>query len=159
MIWHNIVWDMIKLWDMTSETYVTLNMHIHYHVNWLWSVFDQVVEGGSSLTSIVQAHVSFLLTTDRGISTETCGADDLFPPNELWFGSEIDTNCAVVYNLHLDVWLMGCVIECSCLAYGERGGQWWRVLSGHWLSCTGFWHHLLYLTCLMHGLLFLHLSA
>ena len=37
------------------------------------------------------------------MDTEICEVDDVFPPNGLWFGSDTYTNCAVTYNLNLDV--------------------------------------------------------
>ena len=35
----------------------------------------------------------------------------------------------------------------------------WPALSGHWLSCTGYWHYLLCMKWLMYGILLLHLST
>ena len=30
----------------------------------------------------------------------------MFPPDDLWFGSDTHTNYAVIYDLYLDVWLV-----------------------------------------------------
>ena len=44
-------------------------------------------------------------TTYRGVGTETCGVDNVFPPDDLWFG--LDT-CDSLYEciiwLYLDPW-------------------------------------------------------
>ena len=42
------------------------------------------------------------LNTGRGIGTETFKADNVFRSDDIWFGSDADTNCAVVYDLYLD---------------------------------------------------------
>ena len=44
------------------------------------------------------------LDIGRGIGTETSEADYVFPPDDLRFGSDTDTNCVVVYELYLDFW-------------------------------------------------------
>ena len=68
------------------------------------------MEGGSSLTPMVPAHLSGPLNTGRGIGTETCGVEEAFSPDDPWFGSDTYTNCAMIYNSYFDVWLMGYVI-------------------------------------------------
>ena len=65
-------------------------------------------------------------------------------------------------NLHSDVWLVGCSLVFICIEmfdWWERNDLWWPALSGHWLSCTGCCQYLLNMKCLIHGLLFLHLST
>ena len=42
------------------------------------------------------------LSTGRGIGIETCEVDNMFPIDNLCFGSDTNTNCAVVYSLYLD---------------------------------------------------------
>ena len=37
--------------------------------------------------------------TGKKISTETCWVDNVFLPGDRWFGSDINTNCAVIYKL------------------------------------------------------------
>ena len=67
-----------------------------------WSVFDQTVGGGSSITPINPAHVSVQLYIGGWIDIETCGMDDLFPPDDLMFGSDTSRNCAFIYDLYFD---------------------------------------------------------
>ena len=38
------------------------------------------------------------LNTGREIGTETCGVDDVFPPDDLWFGSDTNTTSAFRYD-------------------------------------------------------------
>ena len=38
-----------------------------------------------------------------GVGTETWEVDNVFAPDDLWFGSISYTNCAVLYNSYLDV--------------------------------------------------------
>ena len=57
------------------------------------------------------AHLSNLANTGRGIGTETCKVEPVFPRDDFWFGSDTNTNYAVIYiyiyNLHLDVEMTG----------------------------------------------------
>ena len=39
----------------------------------------------------------------------------MFPPDELWLGSDTNKNRAVMFNLYIDVSLMRCLLD------GERG--------------------------------------
>ena len=62
--------------------------------------------GGCELINphgVVPAHLSTLLNTGRGMTTETCGVDDVFPPDGFWFRSDTNTNCRVIYSLWLCV--------------------------------------------------------
>ena len=112
---------------------------------------------GSSLIVMVLSHLSAPLITGRGIGTETFGVGDVFSPDDVWFASDTYTNCALIYDLHLEVWLMGCAFCIECPTDGERDGVRRSTLSGHWLSCTGCWQYSLNMKLLMCGLLFLHL--
>ena len=47
--------------------------------------------------------VSQYMITCQGIGTETCKVDSVFPSDDLCFSTDTDTNCAVVYNLYLEV--------------------------------------------------------
>ena len=60
------------------------------------------------------AHLSIALITVRGTGTETCGIGSVFPPDRIWIGSDTYTNCTLIYDLLLKVWLMGCA---SCIYY------------------------------------------
>ena len=81
--------------------------------------------------------------------------DNVFPPDDLWFGSYTYTNYAVLYDLYLDV-LMWFVYR--CLNDGERDGLRWPALSRNWLSCTRCWLYLLTMKWVMWRTLFLHIS-
>ena len=70
---------------------------MYYCINWSWSVFDKTVEGGSSSTPMVAAHLSVLLNTGRGIDTKTCGVGDVIAPDDRWFGSDINTRAFINY--------------------------------------------------------------
>ena len=48
-------------------------------------------------------HLSVLFKTGRGIGTETCEVDNVFPADDLWFDLDTDMNCAVMYNGSFDV--------------------------------------------------------
>ena len=39
-----------------------------------------------------------------------CGVGDVFLPDNILLESDTYTNCALMYNLHLEVWLSGCGI-------------------------------------------------
>ena len=41
---------------------------------------------------------------------ETCEMDNVFPPDDLWFGSDTYTKRTFFYNLHIDVYMTGHVI-------------------------------------------------
>ena len=81
-----------------SNTSNTSTVDIDCCINWSWNVFGQTVETESSSTPMVP-HMCVLLNTGRGLGTETCEADDMFPPDDLWFDSDINLNCACVYYL------------------------------------------------------------
>ena len=42
---------------------------------------------------MVLAHLSILLNIARGIGAESCGVDNVFPPNDLGIG--VDTECSL----------------------------------------------------------------
>ena len=69
-----------------------------------------------------------LLNIGRGMYTETWGIDNVYPPDDIWFGS--DTGY---------LWDM-----LTCLTNGGRDGQWLPALSGYELSCIGCWLWLLH---------------
>ena len=101
---------------ISSVTFV----HLYHH--WSWSVLDQTVEGGSHLTPMVPAHWFIHLITGRVAGTETYGICNVFPPDDLWIGLDTYTNCILIYDLLLKVWLMGCVTCFICI--GWWGKEW-----------------------------------
>ena len=54
-----------------------------------WALIN---ESRSSPTPRVPAHSSVLLDTGREIGTDSCGMDYVFPPHDLWFGSDTYTS-------------------------------------------------------------------
>ena len=44
-----------------------------------------------------------LLITGREIDTETCEVDNVFPPDDIWFTSDNNTNSVIIYNFCLHV--------------------------------------------------------
>ena len=72
------------------------------------------VEGGSrvgaAIAPMLPEHVVHPEWPGKGIGTETCEVDNVFLTDDLWFGSDTYTNCAVLYKLYLDVLMMGYVI-------------------------------------------------
>ena len=77
-------------------------------------------------------------------------------PHDLWFGSDANTNCEVIYGLHLDVILMGMKLVYRCLTDGRRDGLPF-LGTGYPEREVGF--ILFSMKSLMCGILFLHLSA
>ena len=67
---------------MILSTYVIHQLYTEHCTNLLCSVLDQTVEGGSSLTPKVPAHLSIPLITVRGIGTGT-GLLQEFGPSTL----------------------------------------------------------------------------
>ena len=104
-------------------------------------------------------HVYLPIVTGRGVGTETCEVDNVFTPDDLWFGSHTYTNGAVLHNLYSDVEMMGYVICIHMPYWWGRNGLRWPALSGHWLSCGGYWLHLLSMKWLMCVTLFLYIST
>ena len=104
---HSIV-TMIELHNAILLIHVIHQGHKYYCINWEWSVPDQTVENGSLLPPMVPAPLSIPLMTGRGTVTETCGIGSVFPSDDLWIGLDTDTNCTLIYDLFLKVWLMGC---------------------------------------------------
>ena len=43
-----------------------------------------------------------------GIETYMYGVGSVIPPVDLWIGLDTYMNYALIYNLHLEVWLMRC---------------------------------------------------
>ena len=83
------------------------------------------------------------ISTGRGIGTETNGIDNVFPPDDLWFGlnTQMDFyNCIYIcMYLYITVCLDP-VSDVPCIyvsADGGRDGLWWPALLGHWLFYTG----------------------
>ena len=65
----------IELQNGISVVHVILHQHIHYYMNWLWSVYDPTMEGGSESIHKVSAHFSVLSNTGRGIGIGTFRSD------------------------------------------------------------------------------------
>ena len=61
---------------------------------------------------IIVVDIIMSIITGRRIGTKTCEMGNMFPPDALWFGSDTYTNLAVLYNLYLDVKMMGFVYRC-----------------------------------------------
>ena len=56
------------------------------------------MEERSSSTPNVPTNLITLLNTGRGIGIETCEVNVVFPPDDIWFGSDTITKCAVIYD-------------------------------------------------------------
>ena len=89
--------------------------------------------------------------TGRGIGTETCEMDNVFPPDDLQFGLDTyDSLYEYIYNCVFGSLISD--VKCNYVsADGVRDGLWWPALPGHWLSYTGCWLSLLvmyWLLCL-----------
>ena len=54
--------------------------------------------------------LSIPLTTGRGTSAETCGSDDVFPPDDL--DSRPEAMCLYIY-----IYIYVCVCVCVCIPY------------------------------------------
>ena len=101
----------------------------------------------SSLNSTVPSHLSVLLNTGRGISTETCGMDDVFVPDNLIGLFLILLRIVRLYMIYIwiSLWCgMSFVYRCP-----TNWGR-WPVLSVQWLPCQ----YLLDEKWLMYGILF-----
>ena len=92
VLWCDSYW-ITELLHAISAIYVTLQLHIHHCINWLWSVSDHIMEGGSQLTSMMPAHLSLLLNTGRGTCMKMNSLDGL------WFG--LDTEHALCCYMYL----------------------------------------------------------
>ena len=53
----------------------------------------------SKLLPSSRHNLSILLDTSRRIGTITYWVDNVFPPDDLGFGLDTNTNCAVIYDL------------------------------------------------------------
>ena len=125
----------------------------------MWSVPNQTMEGGIHLNPMVSAHLHIPLISGRGTGTETCVIGSVFPPDDLWIDLDTYTNCTVIYDFLLKVWLMGCATAFICIDWWGKG---WPIVTSPFrqaLSYTGCCQYLLNMNCLMHGLLFLQLST
>ena len=80
----------IKITECDINNISTFQLHTYYRMNWSRSVFDQTMGCGSRKAPMVQAHSSILLKTGRGISTLTYILDNVFNPDKLSFGSDIE---------------------------------------------------------------------
>ena len=87
------------------------------------------------------------------LGTETCEMDNVFPPDDLWFG--LDTYDSLYEYMYIYISVFGSLIsDVTCnyvFADGGRDGLWWPALPGHWLSYSGCWLSLLvmyWLLCL-----------
>ena len=83
------------------------------------------MESGSLSTLMAPAHLPVPLNTGRGISIETCGLDNVLLPDDLWIGSDTDTNSALVYTLKVIISYphQGCLYK--SLIPSTRS-SWWR---------------------------------
>ena len=57
-------------------------------------VYDQTMEVGSWSTPSVP-HFCLPIITSRGIGTDTCEVDNVFPPDDFWFGADTYINYTV----------------------------------------------------------------
>ena len=133
-------------------------LHICYCKDWLCSVFDQTVEGGADRLTWCRL-ICPPIITGRGVGVETCVVDNVFPPDDFWFGLDTYTNgafCIICISMS-KWWGMWCVYR--CLADGGRGGRWSSAISTYWLSCTECCLCLLSMRWSMCGTMFLHLST
>ena len=107
-------------------------------------------------------HCSVTMLVSIQVGTETCEVDNVFPPEELWFGSNTYMNCVncavYIICIQMSKWCaMGFVYK--CLTDGGRDGLRRSALSANWLSCIGCLLYLLSMKWLMCGTLFLHIST
>ena len=72
-------------------------VYIYYCINWQWSVPGQTLEGRSSSTLMVLAHLSIPLITGRGTGTEARRIGSVFLPDDLWIGLDTNMNCILIY--------------------------------------------------------------
>ena len=101
--------------------------------------------------------LSMPIITGRGVGTGTGKMDTVFPPGDLWFGSDTSTNYAVLYYLYLGFWVVGRVVVYAFISDGRMDGLWSLALSWRWLSCNGCWLCLLGMKWLLCGTLFLRM--
>ena len=91
-------------------------IHYVFHdvVNCFWSEFiTRTLSMGNNFSW--RRHILFIsLDTGRGIGIKTCWVDNVLLPDELRFGSNTNTNCAVKDSVYLDIKLMGLWIEFRC---------------------------------------------
>ena len=89
-------------------------------------------------------------TTGRGIGTETCEMDNVFPL--VWLGHLWQFVRVYIYIYNCVFGSLISDVTCNYVsAEGGRDGLWWPALPGHWLSYTGCWLSLLimyWLLCL-----------
>ena len=106
LMWKKSIVLMTELQNAIPLIHAIRHLYIYYCINWLRSVLDHTVEGGSPLTPMVPAHLSIPLISGRGTVTETCGIGCVVPPDDLWIGLDTYTNCTLVYDLLSTVCLM-----------------------------------------------------
>ena len=100
-------------------------LHMLYSMNWLAYEFWLQQDGGSLITPMALAHPLLLLTAGRGISAETCGLNDVFPPDDPC--SRPETLCWYIY-LYL------CILYTSSVIW--RIYTYTRSVVQYWWSCT-----------------------
>ena len=66
-------------------------------------VFDQTMEGGSWSTLYWHIRLPIGIQVEEWAPIETCEVDNVVPPDDLWFSSDTNMNCAVIYDIYLDV--------------------------------------------------------
>ena len=48
-------------------------------------------------------HICLPVITGRGVGSETCEVDNVFPPDDLCFSLDTYANCGILFNVYLDV--------------------------------------------------------
>ena len=160
----------IKLLNVLSRIPIIHQLHIYFCRNSSWNVgwggsvsrrafvvvgIVECLRSGRGGWGLVDSHgagtVIYPFTTGREVGTETCGMDNVFPTDGLWFG--LDAYESLYEYIYLDPWYRTSPVIMS--ADEGRDGLWWPALPGHWLSYTGCWQSLLVMYWLMFGMLFL----
>ena len=88
--------------------------------------------------AVTKWYISVPLISGRGTGTDTCGIGSAFPPDDPLIGLDTHTNCTLIYDLLLKIWLIG-VCHLFYLYWLMGKG----MAYGNWLSCTGCCQYLL----------------
>ena len=112
---HSIAMIM-ELQNAISVIQRTLQLYIYYCIQYSWSVFDYTVECGSSLTTVVMAHLSVLLNTSRGIGSKSCIVNNVFPPDDICCVGSAITKTQRCNGIHT-VWM---IERFLCKANGDQ---------------------------------------